>query len=352
MLTIAHKAYLIFSVNGSLYGVEAESVVEIFSFPELTFLPEAPPEIIGVVNLRGDILPVMDLNLRFGYNQLEYCLTDSVIVVEWQKLRVGMIVNQVNEVYNLSPEDMTKELFYDREVPDRSRSFVCDMAKVAADIVMLLNIENLLSYSKSVEPLDGDKNKYNLALETVKYTKERIFCPQATPEERAIFRERSQNLMRSSEKEDLTGLIPLAVIGLSGEYFGLDLKLIREFTDIRKVTPVPCCPPHIIGNMNLRGEIVTLVDVRRLLNMPILGAETTAKVMVVCVDDLVAGIKVDEVFDVMYLHPAQISPVPAAVHSINDEYLQGTAPYGGKMMSLLDLQKMFNKGDMIVNEEI
>ncbi len=352
MLTIAHKAYLIFSVDGSLYGVEAESVVEIFSLPELTPLPEAPPDIIGVVNLRGDILPVMDLNLRFGYRQLEYCLSDSVIVVEWQKLRVGMIVNQVHEVYNISPEDMTKELFYDREVLDRDRPFVCGIAKVAADIVMLLNIENLLCYSKSVEPLVGDKNKSNLELETVKYTKERIFCPHATAEDRAIFRERSHNLMRSTEKEDLTGLIPLAVIGLSGEYFGLDLKLVREFTDIRKVTPVPCCPPHIVGNMNLRGEIVTLVDVRSLLNMPMLGAETTAKIMVVCVDDLVAGVTVDEVFDVMYLHPGQISPVPAAVHSINDEYLRGTAPYGEKMMSLLDLPKMFNKGGMIVNEEV
>lgn len=352
MLTIAPEAYLIFNVNGSLYGVEAQSVLEIFSLPELTPIAQAPRDIIGVVNLRGDILAVMDLNLRFGYRQLEYCLTDSVIVVEWQKLRVGIIVNQVQEVYNIYPEDMTKEFLYDRELLDRSRPFVSGIAKVAADIVMLLNTENLLRYSDSVEPLVGDKNKYNLELEAVKYTKDRIFCPHATPEEKAILRERSHNLMLSSEKQDLTGLIPLAVIGLSGEYFGLDLKLVREFTDLRKVTPVPCCPPHIVGNMNLRGEIVTLVDVRSLLKMPMFATETAAKVMVVCVDGLVAGVTVDEVFDVMYLHPAQISPVPAAAHSISDQYLQGTAPYLEKMMSLLDLQKIFKQGVLIVNEEV
>lgn len=357
MLTIEHKPYLIFSLNSSLYGIEAQKVQEIFSLPELTPVAEAPRCIIGVVNLRGDILPVMDINLRLGYQQLEYSITDSVIVLEKQGARVGIIVNQVNEVHNISEQDITKELSYRRDFALNSPNYVMGIAKIEADIIMLLNEENLFSYSAVVESyLDNTNSDLELAEKDPKFreiaaSKYPIFCPNATPEERAIFRERTHNLRKSTDKQDFAGLVPLAVIGLNGEYFGLDLKLVREFTDIRKVTPVPCCPPHIVGNMNLRGEILTLIDIRGVLNMPLFGKENTSKVMIVRVDETIAGVTVDEVFDVMYIHPSEISSVPTAVHSINDEYLRGTAPYREKMMSFLDLAKILKKGDLVVNEE-
>ena len=150
----------------------------------------------------------------------------------------------------------------------------------------------------------------------------------------------------------LPGLTPLAVIGLNGEYFGFELELVREFTDLRKITPIPCTPAHIIGNMNLRGEIITIIDIRNLLNLSANASSTNSKAMVIHVDDLIAGVTVDEVFDVMYLQPSEMRPIPAAVHSSNDEYLRGTAPYREKMMSILDMSKIITKGELIVNEEI
>jgi len=177
-----------------------------------------------------------------------------------------------------------------------------------------------------------------------------VCCPSATPEERAIFRERALDLRQSTESSDFTGLMPLAVIGLNGEYFGLDLEVVREFTNIHNVTPIPCCPAHVVGNMNLRGEIVTLVDVRSALNMPLSAASTSSKAIVIHVDDLVAGLPVDEVFDVIYLRPSEVRPVPAAVHSVSDEFLRGTAPYFEKMLSILDLPKILTNGGLMVEE--
>lgn len=135
------------------------------------------------------------------------------------------------------------------------------------------------------------------------------------------------------------------------EFFGLDLHLVREFTSIRNVTPIPCCATHIIGNMNLRGEIVTLVDIRNALNMAIASKTNNSKAIVVHVDDVVAGIPVDQVFDVMYLRSSDVKPVPAALHSGGNEYLRGTAPYAEKMLSILDLSKIIDKGGFTVNDE-
>lgn len=344
--------YLIFSLDNSLYGVEALAVQEIFSLPELTPITEAPNDIVGVVNLRGKILPVLDLYLRFGYRSPDYKLTDSVIVLSWQEFCSGIIVNQVREVQNISAKEITTEVFQGRDGTSLSHPFVAGIARSSAGIVMLLNHENLIRYSEPVEALILEESIDTHEAEAPVLPEHRVFCPNATAEERVIFQERAQNLIKVSQSQEFSGLKPLAVIGLNGEYFGLDLAVVREFTDIRKVTPIPCTPPHVVGNMNLRGEILTLIDIRGAISLSLDGTAEASKAMVVHVNDLVAGVMVDEVFDVMYLNPLEIMPVPAAVHSSSDEFLRGTAVYREKMMGILDLPKIIAQAGLVVNEEI
>jgi purine-binding chemotaxis protein CheW len=349
--------YLLFSLGNALYAIDALAVQEIFFLPELIPITEAPPDIVGVVNLRGEVLPIVDLNLRFGQRAPEYSLHDSVIILEVQGFRMGIIVNEVQEVQNLSSEQIKTDLSYGRGIG--AKHFVTGVAKVGSEIFMLLDCQQLIQFSESVTAAiaaeDLDPRSANLVDANISATfgiQQRLFCPNATPAEKATFRERAENLIHSTDTQDFTGLMPLAVIGLNGEYFGLDLKVVREFTDIRKVTPIPCCPEHIVGNMNLRGEIVTLVDIRNTLSLPFQGATDRSKAMIIHINDLVAGMTVDEVFDVMYLNPSEITSVPAAIHSMNDEYLRGTAPYREKMMAILDLPKIITKGDLDVNEEV
>ena len=180
-----------------------------------------------------------------------------------------------------------------------------------------------------------------------------LCCPQATPEERAIFRQRADSLRQTTtdtlDDIGIAGQIPLAVIGLNGEYFGVDLGAVREFTHIRNLTSIPCCPNHIVGNMNLRGEIVTLVDIRSVLNLSSAPVKTGSKAVVIEVDDVVAGLPVEEVFDVMYLYPSDINSSPT---SQGGEAFRGTTYYSDKVMSIIDLPKIIRQGSLVVNEEV
>jgi purine-binding chemotaxis protein CheW len=349
------KQYIIFRLNAALYGVEALSVQEIFFLPELTPIVEAPPAIVGALNLRGEILPIMDLQLRFGYELEEYRLTDSIIVLQCQRFRFGIIVNQVLEVQTISINKITAELSYGQEGTNSSH-FVAGFATVGTDIVRLLNPENLIQFFDRVEALTLEETVEGKSKELYtsrnSFKENRVFCPNATPEKRAIFQERVANLMRQAEIQNVIGSRPIAVIGLNNEYFGLDLAVVREFTDIRHLQPIPCCPAHILGNMNLRGEILTLIDIRMVLNLPIANVVTASKAMVVYIDDLVVGVMIDAVFDVIYLNPSQMMPVPAAAHSMNDEYLQGTALYGETMMCILNLPKILLQGGLMVDEQV
>jgi purine-binding chemotaxis protein CheW len=368
------KPYLIFQQNGFLYGVEACCVREIFFLPELTPIAEAPQDIVGAIDLRGEILPVMDLNLRFGYLSQEYCLTDSAIVIEWQEFRVAIVVNQVIEVKQISGEAITPQLSYGRNEVEASHHFVAGFARYEADIVMLLDLNRLIRYSPPKpetevpfcaigtdgEETGGEAEAENLQLEidakllaedATVLKKPHVFCPNASPEAKAIFRDRANNLRQQGDRDNSTVInISLAVVSLNGEYFGINLAIVREFTEIRQVTPIPCTPDRIIGNMNLRGEIVTLVDIRNVLNMEA-TINSLSKAIVVEVSNFLVGIVVDEILDIMYLNLSEIAPVPTALHSGNKEYLRGIAFYGEKMMAVLNLEKLLTEGGVVVDEE-
>lgn len=369
------KPYLIFLQNGLLCGVEACCVQEIFLLPELTPVAEAPHDIVGAIELRGEILPVMDLNLRLGYLFQEYSLTDSVVVIKWENFRVGIIVNQVREVKNISEDAITAQLSHGRENPHNSEHFVAGFARCEANILMLLNLERLIQYSPATpeinslvcekdtdiqetaiesetESLQLEKNS-KLGTENPKfYAQPHVFCAKAGLEEKAVFKERARNLRQQVDRDNSRAInMSVAVVTLNGEYFGVNLAIVREFTEIRQVTPIPCTPDRIVGNMNLRGEIVTLLDIRNVFNMPA-AINSLSKAIVIEVAEFVAGIVVDEILDIIYLNVSEIGNVPAALHSASREYLRGTAIYGDKIMAILNLEKLLLKGGVVVDEEV
>jgi purine-binding chemotaxis protein CheW len=354
------RSYLTFCIQNNLYGIDTLAVEEIFLLPELTPIPEAPRDLVGVFNLRGDILPAIDLQLRFGLHSLDYALTDSIIVIKSNQNRVGLIVNQVLDVRNISIHEITSELTYKRETIElETVGIQAGIARSNDEIAILLNPDSIIRFA-------GDRQVENLASTQPETAAEfpdlpavesrnlvssmRAFCPQATPEERAIFQQRAHHLMQLVETEERQGLQSLAVIGLGTELFGIDLAVVREFTNVSKVTPIPCCPPYIVGNMNLRGEIVTLVDIRHVLNLARLEAFNFSKATIVEVDNIVAGIVVEQVYDIILLQPTDISSVPTAIHAIDDEYLLGTVRYQDKMLALLDIAKILLKGELAVDE--
>ncbi|MGI0482988.1 chemotaxis protein CheW [Geminocystis sp. CENA526] len=347
--------YLTFTLHESIYGIDTFAVEEIFFLPELTPIPEAPRDIIGVVNVRGEILPVMDINIRFGYQGDEYKISDSVIVLKSGDLRVGIIVNNVQDVKNIEEDSISAEISIGRDsIVNQRRKFIAGIARKDEHIIVILDSDNLIHYieKQNIDETSSELTLDNLPEDNQSLEKKRLFCPNATPEEREIFRQRAESLRQTTETEERDGYKPLAVVALDDEFFGMDLSIVKEFTDITQLTPIPCCPHHIIGNMNLRGEILTLVDIRNLLNLSQKDMGNKSQAIVVQVDDIVAGIKVEDVVDVMFLNPQDVSSVPTALHSLNDEYLQGTAPYGDKMMTILDLPKILLSSFLVVDEAV
>jgi purine-binding chemotaxis protein CheW len=142
----------------------------------------------------------------------------------------------------------------------------------------------------------------------------------------------------------------LAVVELDGEYFGVELSAVLEFCDIVELSPIPCCPPHILGAMSLRGELLTLIDPHTALNLP--PADRGSKAVIARLGEQAVGIAVDQVHDVVYLRDEELQAAPAALRERCGVSITGIAPYAGRTMIVLDLPALLAREEWIVNEHV
>ena len=346
------KPYLIFRLHNSIYAIPAERVREIFLLPELITIVEAPPDIIGLLDFHGQFTPVMHLDLGFGYPFKQCHLSDSVIVIESGGLAVGTIVHQVETVTDIDDRYIQADLTYGRELGLKD-AFINGIINLDDETIVLLDVDNLIRHTEAVEALvDRENNSESIAVEEDFVSKigsfYDLYCPQATKAEKSIFRQRASKLKISTEDVEQTELLSIAVVSLNGKYFGLKLDIVREFIKINKITLIPCTPNYIIGNMNLRGEILTLVDIRQPLSLVANNTKQLAKAVVIEVADIVVGIAVEEVWDVIYIPSQTIKPIPVAVEGNMAEYLQGMTTYLDQPLNVIDLSKLISQGVLTV----
>lgn len=141
--------YLTFDLDKEIYGLNILKVKEIIGIMEITPVPQSPPYVKGVLNLRGKIIPVVDLRLKFAFEERAYDERTCVIVVELAnaagKLLIGIIVDSVSEVNNIAEGEI-------ESTPDlggqQNTDYIEGMAKMKGKVVILLNIAQVLSFAE------------------------------------------------------------------------------------------------------------------------------------------------------------------------------------------------------------
>jgi purine-binding chemotaxis protein CheW len=140
--------YLTFFMAQEEYGIDILSIQEIRGFDAVTVIPNSPVFIKGVMNLRGTIVPILDLRLRFGIEQIAYGDITVVIVVkakldDGEKI-IGMVVDSVSDVYSVNHYDSTR-------APDvgeaDNREYVKGLVNVGEKMVVLLDLKKILTFS-------------------------------------------------------------------------------------------------------------------------------------------------------------------------------------------------------------
>lgn len=130
-----------FRIGNETFGVRIGSVREIVRVPEITAVPSAPETVEGVINLRGKIIPVMDLRKRFGQTEIQADKKNRILVVELNNKLVGLIVNAASEVLKIAPSEIEApgNLFAEGE-----SGYVTGVGKLKGRLIILLDIAKLL----------------------------------------------------------------------------------------------------------------------------------------------------------------------------------------------------------------
>ncbi len=138
--------YLTFSLDEEEYGIGILKIKEIIGMMPITSVPQTPAFVKGVVNLRGKVIPVVDLRLRFGMASIEYDERTCIIVVEIDsngvKVVIGIVVDSVSEVLNIKAEDIEDTPTFGTTL---NTDYILGMAKMDGKVKILLDIDEVLS---------------------------------------------------------------------------------------------------------------------------------------------------------------------------------------------------------------
>ncbi|MCE5336785.1 MAG: chemotaxis protein CheW [Desulfobacteraceae bacterium] len=138
--------YLTFTLDNEEYGIGILKVKEIIGMMRITPVPQTPEYVKGVINLRGKVIPVIDLRLRFGMESADYTERTCIVVVEIKSpgglLHIGTVVDSVSEVLNIKGQDIEDTPAFGTAV---KVDYILGMAKAAGGVKILLDIDRVLS---------------------------------------------------------------------------------------------------------------------------------------------------------------------------------------------------------------
>lgn len=146
---MSEKQYVAFKLNHVDYGVDIKSVKEIIENKQSTKIPNAPIYVDGVINVRGDTIPVINLKKIFNFKENEKdCMDKRIIIVEIESKNVGFLIDKASQVIKLAEENI--------EAPPEillsiNKRYISGIGKINDKIIVLLNLEEVLSIKEKIE---------------------------------------------------------------------------------------------------------------------------------------------------------------------------------------------------------
>ena len=173
---------------------------------------------------------------------------------------------------------------------------------------------------------------------------------QSPEEKRSILKSRARDLAREPEKAAAgRGFIEIIEFRLAYENYGIESSFVREVYPLADFTPLPGTPSFVLGIINVRGQILSVVDLKKFFNLPEKGLGELDKVIIIRNDRMEFGILADVILGARSISIDKIQPAPPTVTGIGSEYLKGVCE---ERLIILDAEKILDDENIIVHQEI
>lgn len=144
--------YLTFKIADEEYGIPIQHIIEIVTIQRITEVPDMPDFVKGVINLRGQVIPVMDVRTRFKMELKDYDDRTCVIVTKLNAVTIGLVIDTVKEVADIPQENISAPPKFSK---DGSGRYIMGMGKIGDDVKIILDVNKLL-YEDELEALANE----------------------------------------------------------------------------------------------------------------------------------------------------------------------------------------------------
>lgn len=298
--------FVTFALGSESFGVALANVEEIVDLPPVTKVPDAPPYVLGVICIRDQVLPLLDFTRLLRIEGAGGPAGEQmVILLSFENARLGMVVDGIQEIIRIGGEEILP-----------APHILSEAEKAHLDGVVMRS-DRMVSLLRVMQILDREDHQ-------------RLATLGAAVD--------AARTVEQVERHDL----PLVVFRLGAEAFGLRLQEIREIIMVGQITPVPRAPDFVEGVINLRGEVMPVLDLRTRFGLERAERNALSRVLITPIGGVATGLIVDAVHEVGSVDERQLEDPPRVTAAGANAYIQKVARSASGMIFLLDLQRLLS----------
>ncbi len=298
--------FVTFSLGQESFGVALANVEEIVDLPAVTKIPDAPDYVMGVICIRDQVLPLLDFTrLLRVEGSSDDAPKEMVILLSFENARLGMVVDGIQEIIRIRDEDILP-----------APHTLSEPEKAHLDGVVIRS-DRMVSLIRVMQILDREDHQ-------------RLATLGASAA--------SGRTTELQERHDL----PIVVFRLGEESFGLRLHEVREIIMVGQITPVPRAPAFVEGVLNLRGEVMPVLDLRTRFGIDRIDRTALSRILITPIGGVFTGLVVDSVQEVGSVDQRKLEDPPRVTTVGANAYIEKVARSEAGMIFLLDLQRLLS----------
>jgi len=310
--SIDEEQLVSFLLDKEEYAIGIMQVKEIIRAPQIVKVPNCEAYIEGVVSIRNNLLPIINLRTYFGMEHLDINDHTRILVVDMGNFTAGIMVDKISEVLRVPASAIQPPPKFSTQIVEQLKG----VAKLNNGKRMILILEpvNLVS-ADEISGISGVGGTYE------------------------------ENVGEKSIERQLLDEEQLVTFKIDSEEYGVKIANVQEINRMPGVTKIPRAPDYIEGIVNLRGNVIPALDLRKFFKLPEKPVTDATRIIIIDFNGKRTGIVVDSVSEVVRFEKALIEAPPDVLsNGIDSNYLEGVGKLDGgrRMILILDISKILS----------
>ncbi|MDX2470141.1 MAG: chemotaxis protein CheW [SAR324 cluster bacterium] len=316
--------YITFHIDNELYGVNILCIEEIITPRRFTHIPRTPAYFLGIINLRGEVISIIDIRKRFGKEPLKGDNPQSrIVVISVKGLKLGLLVDAIESIIKVESAQVQHS---NKIISGDKQQYIDGTVKISDDQILLL-----LAHDKIIEEED-----FNVHIE----------IPTGAGEV----------LKEEGAAEEVSPELFLVGFTIGNENFALESLMVEEIIVRPEVTPIPEMTKHMEGIFHLRESAIPLIRLGDKLNIKDQNRTEKSPVIIINVFDVKVGLVVDNITEVYLVKENEVVDPPITLNTEQLEQLKGVIKLERdnkqQLIMLLELEKLFSADEQETLKEV